>query len=340
MAVRVFDKIHRLYREVIVEKTVQFPVLTSQLPFFILALKNIRERKEDFLSNSRLVWKQLTRLLQDLQAWETKQPTINLIELTELTRLLIGLLERKNLLEGTAEPVATESELHHLVEILVDQARKILTFVLGQLHCLQELIVCVPKDGEDFLHFLPRKELQDIDEEGDYHSLVKEIGDVSFSLNKSLLHFQKTILEDIQALALYLTLINRLYPLQSLRPEIIKLSRRLNQLQLVKKRAAYNEPVLLENILLRVVQAKFRRVVALANQPSEEVRLLGDRETAVQNSAPAEKQANIIGRGHVAKDESVTAHCSRCRSQPQRLHKRPHNNNNTGSPGATLGNFS
>lgn len=286
MAVRVYDKIHRLYRELLVEKTVQFPVLTSQLPFFVLALQNIRERREDFLSDSRPVWKQLIRLLQDLQAWETKQPTINLIELTELTRLLIGLIERKNSLRGTAEPVATKSELCHMVESLVDKARKILTFVLGQLRSLQELIDFVPKEREDFLHFLPRKELQAIDEEGEYHNLVKEIGDVSLFLNDSFLHFQKTILEDIQSLAFYLTLINQVYPLQPLRPEIVRLSRKLNQLQLLKRRAAYSGPVFLENILLRLVQTKFKRVVALVNRSSEEFRQLGDRETVVQNPVP------------------------------------------------------
>ena len=238
--IRVYDKIHRFYRELLVEKTVQLPVLNSQLPLFVLALKNLRERREDFLSDSRHVWEQLIRLLQDLQAWETTQPPINLIELTEFTRLLIGLIERRNWLRGTAEPVATKTELCHMIESLVDQARKILTFVLGQLRTLQELIDFVPKEREDFLHFLPRQELQAIDEEGEYHNLVKEIGDVSLFLNDSLLHFQKTILEDIQSLARYLTLVNQIYPLQPLRPEIVRLSRWLNQLQFLKRRATYS----------------------------------------------------------------------------------------------------
>jgi hypothetical protein len=225
-------------------------------------------------------------LLQDLQTWETTQPTIDLIELTEFTRLLIGLIERRNSLRGTVEPVATKTELCHMIESLVDQARKILTFVLGQLRTLRELIDFVPKEREDFLHFLPRQELQAIDEEGEYHNLVKEIGDVSLFLNDSLLHFQKTILEDVQLLARYLTLINQIYLLQPLRPEIVRLSRRLNQLQFLKRRATYRGPVFLENLLLRLVQTKFKRVVTLANRSLDEARQLGDRETVAQNPVP------------------------------------------------------
>jgi hypothetical protein len=159
-----------------------------------------------------------------------------------------------------------------MIESLVDQARKILTFVLGQLRTLRELIDFVPKEREDFLHFLPRQELQAIDEEGEYHNLVKEIGDVSLFLNDSLLHFQKTILEDIQSLARYLTLVNQIYPLQPLRPEIVRLSRWLNQLQFLKRRATYSGPVFLENLLLLLVQTKFKRVVTLANRSLDEAR--------------------------------------------------------------------
>jgi hypothetical protein len=186
--IRVYDKIHRFYRELLVEKTVQLPVLNSQLPLFVVVV------------------------------------------------------------------------------------RKILTFVLGQLRTLQELIDFVPKEREDFLHFLPRQELQAIDEEGEYHNLVKEIGDVSLFLNDSLLHFQKTILEDIQSLARYLTLVNQIYPLQPLRPEIVRLSRWLNQLQFLKRRATYSGPVFLENLLLLLVQTKFKRVVTLANRSLDEAR--------------------------------------------------------------------
>jgi hypothetical protein len=50
-------------------------------------------------------------------------------------------------------------------ETLVDQARKTLTFVLGHFRTLQELIDFVPKERENFLNYLPRQELQAIDEE-------------------------------------------------------------------------------------------------------------------------------------------------------------------------------
>ncbi len=78
------------------------------------------------------------------------------------------------------------------------------------------------KEGEKFLHFSPRKELQEIDEEGDYHNFVKEVGDTSFFLKESLLNFRKIFLENIQTLGTYLTEINKIYPV--LRSEIARLS--------------------------------------------------------------------------------------------------------------------
>jgi hypothetical protein len=53
-----------------------------------------------------------------------------------------------------------------LVKTFVEQARTILTFILGQIHSLHELLAFVPKEGEEFLHFSTTKELQDIDGEG------------------------------------------------------------------------------------------------------------------------------------------------------------------------------
>jgi hypothetical protein len=74
VAVSVFEEIYRLYRdEVFVTKTIHSPVLASQLPFFfVLAVENIHKKKEDFMSDSRLVWEHLKWFLQD-QACETKQ---------------------------------------------------------------------------------------------------------------------------------------------------------------------------------------------------------------------------------------------------------------------------
>jgi hypothetical protein len=172
----------------VVDKTAQFLVLISQLPFLVLALKNVRERKRDFRSGNQLVWEQLIRLLQDLQTWETSQTPIDLTELTALTRVLVGLKEKRNLQKKLLERVAilakTDSQLRHLVETLLEQARRVLTFLLGQAQSLHEFLGFVPKEGKEFLDFSPRRELQELDEEGDYHNLAKEVGNTSFFLTE------------------------------------------------------------------------------------------------------------------------------------------------------------
>jgi hypothetical protein len=43
------------------------------------------------------------------------------------------------------------------VETLVEQERKFLTFLLGQIYSIHELLAFVPKEGEEFLNFSPRK---------------------------------------------------------------------------------------------------------------------------------------------------------------------------------------
>jgi hypothetical protein len=212
MAVRLVNHIHQIYQNVVVDKTAQFPILTSQLPFLVLALKNVRERKRDFRSGNQLVWEQLIRLLQDLQTWETNQTPIDLTELTALTRVLVGLKERRNLQKKLLERVAilarTDSQLRHLVETLLEQARRVLTFLLGQAQSLHEFLGFVPKEGKEFLDFSPRRELQELDEEGDYHNLAKEVGNTSFFLTESRLNFQNTFLENIQTIGTYLTEVN------------------------------------------------------------------------------------------------------------------------------------
>jgi hypothetical protein len=90
--------------------------------------------------------------------------------LTVFTRALIGLKERRHFQERLARVAIlgrTESELQHLVETLVEQERKFLTFLLGQIYSIHELLAFMPK-GEEFLNFSSRKELQELDEEGNY----------------------------------------------------------------------------------------------------------------------------------------------------------------------------
>ncbi|EFX61959.1 hypothetical protein DAPPUDRAFT_120715, partial [Daphnia pulex] len=107
----------------------------------------------------------------------------------------------------------------------------------GTAQSLHELLDFVPKEGKEFLDFSPRRELQELDEEGDYHNLVKEVGNTSFFLKESHLNFQNTFLENIQKIGTYLTEVNKITPVQPLRSEIARLSSRLNHLPPLRNRS-------------------------------------------------------------------------------------------------------
>jgi hypothetical protein len=147
------------------------------------------------------------------------------------------------------------------VETLLEQARRVLTFLLGQAQSLHEFLGFVPKEGKEFLDFSPRRELQELDEEGDYHNLAKEVGNTSFFLTESRLNFQNTFLENIQTIGTYLTEVNKITPVQPLRSEIARLSSRLNHLPPLRNRSQALEQ--LGNIRLREARKTLQQVLAL-----------------------------------------------------------------------------
>ncbi len=123
-------------------------------------------------------------------------------------------------------------------EVLLNLGRKTLTFLLGEILCLHAFFPFVPKREEYFLNYLPGEEIQRVDEDGDYHTVVQEVGEASYFVLESFINSHANFLRNIQALYTFLNLVYKLRqvqllnpgPLETLRPELISLWNKLNQL--------------------------------------------------------------------------------------------------------------
>jgi hypothetical protein len=152
------------------------------------------------------------------------------------------------------------------VETLVDQARQILTFLLGSQSSRTSRLRAERRRG--IFKFLTKKRASTRRGRGLYHNLVKEIGNTSFFLIESLLNLKKIFLENIQTIGTYLTEINKIYPVQPLRSEIARLSNRLNRLPPLRNRS--QALVQLGNIRLKEAKKTLRQILALTTRPAEE----------------------------------------------------------------------
>jgi len=183
-------RIRRAVEGVILGPNAVYPKVVHLLPSLILALKNLEERKTDFQKNSQAVWTQLLRLFQNIQELDTESELIDLSAATKLAEITTEL--SKSQLELT-QPELREASgpvrgIKLLTEVLINCGRKTLTFLLGEILCLHELLPSVPKREEHFLNYFPSQEIQRVDEDGDYHTVVQEIGEASYFVLESFIN--------------------------------------------------------------------------------------------------------------------------------------------------------
>ncbi|EFX60843.1 hypothetical protein DAPPUDRAFT_122811, partial [Daphnia pulex] len=272
-------RIRRTVEGAILGPNAVYPKVVHLLPSLILALKNLEERKIDFQKNSQSVWTQLLRLFQNIQELDTESELIDLSAATKLAEITTEL--SKSQLELT-QPELREASgpvrgIKLLTEVLLNCGRKTLTFLLGEILCLHELLPFVPKREEHFLNYFPSQEIQRVDEDGDYHTVVQEIGEASYFVLESFINSHSNFLRNIQALYTFLNLVYKLGqvqslnpgPLETLRPELISLSNKLNQLPQVKR---FSRKISIRELELLIKKTKknLKKLILLAVSASEE----------------------------------------------------------------------
>jgi hypothetical protein len=167
--------------------------------------------------------------MQDIQEWNNKPTPIDLTLITKLVEFTINLQQLRAIQSvEPGESKRPDREIKHLTEIFLKCGRKILVSLIGQIHNLRDLLLYVPRNGEDFLNYSPNREIESVDEEGEYYNLTIEVGEVSFFVLESFINFHTTFLKNIQALNKYLHLVQKLGQLQPLRPELISLLSKVN----------------------------------------------------------------------------------------------------------------
>ena len=233
VAEQVDVQIHRLYQDTRDNWQEVCPTLSHQLTFLTLALK--KESQKDSLE----VWEQLIQLMQDICQWENKPNVIDLSVVTkvvELTTKLVSFRRSQPILGDTTRP---ERESRTLTTIALSCARKVLTFLIGEILCLQQLLPLVPRGiGSFFLDITLNEEILSTDENGEYYLLEHEVGELSHFILESSVNFYTNLLTNILALNKLLTLIHKFgqlqpcnpYPLKTIKLELASLVNKLEHL--------------------------------------------------------------------------------------------------------------
>nr|CAH0100139.1 unnamed protein product [Daphnia galeata] len=120
-------------------------------------------------------------------------------------------------------------ESRTLTKIALSCARKVLTFLIGEILCLQQLLPLVPRGiGSFFLDITLNEDLLSTDKNGEYYLLEHEVGELSHFILESSVNFYTNLLTNIRTLNKILTLIHKLgqlqpcnpYPLKTIKPEL------------------------------------------------------------------------------------------------------------------------
>ena len=213
--------------------------LSHKLPFLTLALKNLEKRKADFSKNSQEVWEQLIRLMRDIRQWDNKPSLIDLSVATKVVELITKLVSFRQSQPITGDTTRPEQDTRALTKIALSCARKVLTFLIGEILSLHEILPRVPrKEGSLFLDFTLNEDITSIAEVGEYYLLDHEVGMLSDFVLDTSVNFYTNLLTNIQTLNKLLLLIHQLgqlqtcdpYPLKSINPELIRLVNTLEQL--------------------------------------------------------------------------------------------------------------
>ncbi|EFX63121.1 hypothetical protein DAPPUDRAFT_119513, partial [Daphnia pulex] len=236
----------------------------------------------------------------NIQELDTESELIDLSAATKLAEITTEL--SKSQLELT-QPELREASgpvrgIKLLTEVLLNCGRKTLTFLLGEILCLHELLPFVPKREEHFLNYFPSQEIQRVDEEGDYHTVVQEIGEASYFVLESFINSHANFLRNIQALYTFLNLVYNLGqvqslnpgPLETLRPELISLSNKLNQLPQVKR---FSRKISIRELELLIKKTKktLKKLILLAVSASEEQVQKVNRQSLQVNQSRSENQS-------------------------------------------------
>jgi hypothetical protein len=164
------EQILRFYLDVKESPTSLFPSLTSKLPFLILSLRTFKERRLDLESTELSVWKQLHKLFYCIHAQKFDKPKP--IDITRaLYSIQTSLLSFVGIQSAQNEPSLSKkskSFIPELTEIFEKFGRQFLTTIPGQYLSLQDLLDYVPREGELFLGFQPRRDILDRDENGEW----------------------------------------------------------------------------------------------------------------------------------------------------------------------------
>jgi hypothetical protein len=136
------------------------------------------------------------------------------------------------LIKKTTTKKSTEKT--HLLEIEIvatftTHARECLTTLIGHTYSIDELLTLTPTTGEEIFNFVPKQEIIDTDEDGDYCPFTLEVSEFSSHLEETLLGFQQTFLTDVINLAVYLRQLQPIANLEPVKPEIRSLLQKLTK---------------------------------------------------------------------------------------------------------------
>lgn len=137
---------------------------------------------------------------------------------------------------------------------------------------------------------MPSEEIQRVDEDVDYHTVVQEVGEASYFVLESFINSHANFLRNIQALNTFLNLVYKLGlvqslnpgPLETLRPELISVSNKLNQLPQVKR---FSRKISIRELELLIKKTKksLKKLILLAVPASEEQVQQVDRQSLQVN---------------------------------------------------------
>ena len=229
-------QIHRLPKDTQKNLKEMCKTLIHRLSFLNLALKTLGERKADFQKNSQEVWEQLIQLMRDIRQWDNKPSLIDLSVATKVVELITKLVSFRQSQPITGDTTRPEQDTRALTKIALSFARKVLTFLIGEILCLQQLLPLVPRGiGSFFLDITLNEEILNTDENGEYYLLEHEVGELSHFILESSVNFYTNLLANIRTLNKLLTLIHKLgqlqpcnpYPLKTIKPELDSLVNKL-----------------------------------------------------------------------------------------------------------------
>ena len=156
--------------------------------------------------------------------------------MVELITKLVSFRQSQPITGDTTRP---EQDTRALTKIALSCARKVLTFLIGEILSLHEILPRVPRKEESLiLNFTLNEDITSIAEVGEYYLLDHEVGMLSDFVLDTSVNFYTNLLTNIQTLNKLLLLIHQLgqlqtcdpYPLKSINPELIRLVNTLEQL--------------------------------------------------------------------------------------------------------------